>query len=401
MKLANIMEKSVKSILLCLFVGLLILSGFVGCPTDLSDEDAGTQEITGAISYDTSTPAELWKTKTYSVTVEAPLSRTTLIYRIVKGGVRGITINPSGGDITIAGTVSAGIYPGIVVSVRGEGLTGLVKSAPFSVTVNPLPLTGSLAFEDKTVRAEVASILAGRVTFRGLIAGTDYTLSISPEETWMSIADNGKITITNAIREGGQGRYIVRAVGIGNYAGSVEDEFYLSVDPPLDDAEKVEADKDALNITAAVGGNLQAVTKPTFILPLAGAYGTTIGWTSSDSVISINGEIAEVVLPDVNGTDTGVTLTATISLNGENDKKTFDLKVLKDTALDDQESVGADSRDLDADSMLFAQGDSMGFVTQDFSLPTSGANRTTISWESDKKATISINGSTAEVTVRA
>ena len=167
-----------------------------------------------------------------------------------------------------------------MVSVRGEGFNGLIKSVPFSVTVNPLPLTGILVFKDKTVRAEVADTHRGRVAFNGLIAGTDYTLSISPEVTGMSIADNGKITITDAIEENDKGEYTVKATGIGNYTNLVEATFHLSVDPPLTDAQKVAADKDALNIIAAVGGNLQAVTKDTFTLPLAGGRGTTIIWAS-------------------------------------------------------------------------------------------------------------------------
>ena len=105
-----------------------------------------------------------------------------------------------------------------------------------------------------------------------------------------------------------------------------------------------------------------------------------------------------MALPGTTGTDTDVTLTATISLNQASSTKDFNLKVLKDTGVSDQKSVDDDKQALTATSIIFAQTNSPGFVSQDFMLPTSGANRTTIKWKSDKAATISINDGIARVT---
>lgn len=71
-------------------------------------------------------------------------------------------------------------------------------------------------------------------------------------------------------------------------------------------------------------GILGAVNQDIF-LPASGAYASAISWISSNpSVISVQGETGEVTPP---GSDTEVTLTATVSLNGEQQTREFPITV--------------------------------------------------------------------------
>lgn len=72
-------------------------------------------------------------------------------------------------------------------------------------------------------------------------------------------------------------------------------------------------------------GDLSAVREDLY-LPASGAYASAVSWVSSHpSVISVNGETGEVTQPQ--GADAEVTLTATLSLDGEQQTKTFAVTV--------------------------------------------------------------------------
>ena len=91
-----------------------------------------------------------------------------------------------------------------------------------------------------------------------------------------------------------------------------------SGDSPLTPQQKVAAAKAALTITFASGDTLSSVSKD-MTLPLSGADGTAISWTSSDAaVVSTVGVVTQPLTQDAN-----VTLTATISIDGVSDTKTF------------------------------------------------------------------------------
>ena len=98
---------------------------------------------------------------------------------------------------------------------------------------------------------------------------------------------------------------------------------YLSVSSA--DAGAVEADAAALN-----PGDLTAVTE-SFTLPVAGANGSQISWTSAiPEVIRINGERAEVIRPSSQqAEDAAVKLTAVISKGSEQRTKDFMAYVLR------------------------------------------------------------------------
>ncbi len=149
----------------------------------------------------------------------------------------------------------------------------------------------------------------------------------------------------------------------------------LATSEGLSDLDSVAADKDALDISYAGTDSVTSVTQA-LTLPTTGDNGTTITWVSSDTTVIAND--GAVTRPAADAT---VTLTATITKNEASDTKTFTLTVKK--TLSDAESVAADKAALD---IGYAGTDSATSVTQDMTLPTTGASGTTISWTSSDTA---------------
>ena len=160
----------------------------------------------------------------------------------------------------------------------------------------------------------------------------------------------------------------------------------LATSEGLSDQESVAADKAALDIGYADTDSATSVTQD-MTLPTTGASGTTISWTSSDTTVIA--DTGEVTRPAANAADATVTLTATITKNTESDTKEFTLTVLKNAGLSDTESVAAAKTAL---VITYAQGDSATSVTQDMTLPATGASGTTISWTSSDTTVIANDG---------
>ncbi len=160
----------------------------------------------------------------------------------------------------------------------------------------------------------------------------------------------------------------------------------LATSEGLSDQESVAADKAALDIGYAGTDSATSVTQD-MTLPTTGDSGTTISWTSSDTTVIA--DTGEVTRPAANAADATVTLTATITKNTESDTKEFTLTVLKDAGLSDTESVAAAKTAL---VITYAQGDSETSVTQDMTLPTTGASGTTITWTSSDTTVIASDG---------
>ncbi len=152
------------------------------------------------------------------------------------------------------------------------------------------------------------------------------------------------------------------------------------------DAEAVTTDKAALDIGYAPGDKAAAVTQ-SLSLPASGSNGTTIVWSSSDeSIIDTNGDVNRPLKTE---DDVLVTLTATITKNGQQQTKEFNVYVLKQTAYNDAESVAADKTALDVG---YTAGDKATEVTQNLSLPSSGTNGTAIVWTSSHPSVVAANG---------
>ena len=131
----------------------------------------------------------------------------------------------SNGNLTTAGAGTA--------TITAASAFDTTKTATQSLTVDRATLTGTVAFADTTATSGTGGSHGGTVTFTGLTAGTDYTLSIAKNTGAtpgaISIGSGGAITITNAIALADAGTYTVTATGRGNYTGTVTDTFNLRV----------------------------------------------------------------------------------------------------------------------------------------------------------------------------
>ena len=214
--------------------------------------------------------------------------------------------------------------------------------------------------------SSVSSIAATGVTVSGLINNTPYN-------------------------------FMVLAVNSVGLESAPSNEVTQTTD--LSDAEKVDADKGDLDIRSAVGGDLQAV-KADFTLPVTGGRGTAISWavTSGTAIVlsGTNGETAAVTRPSALSSDAQVMLRAAITLGNESDTENFTLTVKKAENLTAQESVDKDKTALTVNSFQFAQGDTYGQVTQDFTLPTTGGEGSAISWTLTSGTAISLSGTRNE-----
>ena len=292
--------------------------------------------------------------------------------------IGGSVTRPANGDgdkvVTLTGTITKG----------SESVTKV-----FSLTVIEQPASDldSVA-EDKTNLAVTygAGDSAGNVT-------QDVTLPTSGSNgttiSWSSsntsyIVNNGSVT-RPAFGSGDATVTLTATITKGSESDTKV--FTLTVkETPQTDAEAVAEDKTNLVVTYGTGDSAGNVTQDV-TLPTSGSNGTTISWSSSNtSYIANNGPVTRPLYADGNQT---VTLTATITKGGESDTKTFSLTVIKQP-ISDSESVAADKTNL---AVTYGAGDSAGSVTQSLTLPTSGANGTTISWSSSNTSYITNDGS--------
>lgn len=158
------------------------------------------------------------------------------------------------------------------------------------------------------------------------------------------------------------GVYGVRVYGQALTQTEIWQEYYEDMPPSLDKNAIINGAitevKESLVLDSTVTKNLS--------LPTEGAKGAVISWESTNpNVISTDGK---VTIPT--DADAGVTLTATISVGGKTDTKTFDLTV---PAVSMQEQFNNWVKDFSIGTF---------FVSADLELPaTLGAN-TSISWTS-------------------
>lgn len=142
----------------------------------------------------------------------------------------------------------------------------------------------------------------------------------------------------------------------------------------LTDANRLAADEDALTL-----GDLSAVTG-NLTLPTTGSFGSTITWASSaPTVITTSGAVSR---PGAGEDAAEVTLTATLTRGGATATRTFVATV----PADDSDQAKADAAA--AAIELVHPDDVRGSLT----LPTTGANGSTITWASDNPAVVAADG---------
>ena len=157
--------------------------------------------------------------------------------------------------------------------------------------------------------------------------------------------------------------------------------FPVTVKAQMTDADAVAAAKAALDIGYATGDAQTSVTQ-NMSLPTTGADSCTISWASSDPAVAADGTVMRPVTGDL-----PVTLTATISSHAASDTKVFIVTVK--AQMTDAEAVAAA---IEALQIGYAEGDSAVSVTQNVTLPLTGASACTISWASSDLSLISNDG---------
>lgn len=257
------------------------------------------------------------------------------------------------------------------------------SSSPWSTETGP----GSTAAPTSGTRSTAALAL--------------YTTVIDGSSGKMSVYLNGKQVGSSeyAIAEGGLTNYkdLVAYIGKSSYPDpntKIDVDDYavygsaLSADAISDLYSSQVFDK------AISGVELPTTVTADFTLPTTSA-GTTIAWSSDNSAISITGGKATVTRPDSQHSDQQVTLTATFSVDGLSQSKEYTLTVPR--GLSDAERV---QQDLAA--IAIANADDM---RTNFSVPTSGANGSLITWnvvdggEASPSITEGVNDSSRTVTV--
>ena len=148
-------------------------------------------------------------------------------------------------------------------------------------------------------------------------------------------------------------------------------------------------------ITYAVDDNMSNVTQD-IILLTSGGEGVAITWASDSAAITVDGKAGTVARPASGEANATVTLTASISKDGESDTVTFVLIVLAEdaTGATDDEALAAAKAAL---HITYASGDDANHVTQDLGLPSTDAiNGVTIVWSSGNAA-ITVTGNEGTV----
>ncbi|WP_326554515.1 family 43 glycosylhydrolase [Micromonospora sp. NBC_01813] len=115
-------------------------------------------------------------------------------------------------------------------------------------------------------------------------------------------------------------------------------------------------------------------------LPVTGAAGSTITWTSSDpDLVSTDGTVTR---PALGQPDATATLTATLARGSVSDTKTFDVTVL--AQFDDARIVAAAAAALTVHNVDDVRGN--------LTLPTTGADATAVNWASSRPSVIATDG---------
>jgi len=148
------------------------------------------------------------------------------------------------------------------------------------------------------------------------------------------------------------------------------------VDPvdELTTLEKISEAMDQLDLPGSASSNLTLVT--------SGLHDVVISWSSDNTDVIAND--GTVTMPLFTDGDQTVTLTASLTLDGETLTKTFEIDVDAATEMSDQEKA-------DLAAVAF-NGLYSGAQVADFTLPATGLHGTTVTWASDNTDVVTNDG---------
>nr|WP_240548402.1 immunoglobulin-like domain-containing protein [Paenibacillus lignilyticus] len=312
-------------------------------------------------------------------------------------GLNGVTVTWSSDDEAINASTGAVTRPAYGSGDATVTLTATIKknavseTKTFTLTVTKLAQTDAEAVSADKLTLEVGydgSDTAASVTQAITLPTTGLS---GTTVTWSSddVAINASTgAVTRPAYASGDATVTLTAT-IKKNAASETKTFTLTVTKLAQtDAEAVSADKLALEVGYDGSDSATSVTQAV-TLPATGLNGTTVTWSSDDTVI--NAATGAVTRPAYASGDATVTLTATIKKNAASETKTFTLTVTK-LAQTDEEAVSADKLALEVG---YGASDSATSVTQTVTLPATGLNGTTVTWSSDDTV---INAATGAVT---
>ena len=171
-----------------------------------------------------------------------------------------------------------------------------------------------------------------------------------------------------------------------NEVKTAECTFVLTVKAvELTDAEKASADYEYVDITYADGDSADGVSRDlTFVSAVPN--GSTVIWESSDTAyVSDTGAVTQ---PENNEGNKDVTIIATITNGSATIKKTFSVTVVRAELTE----AAALAQDVAALDIGYYGDDWAESVTTHVTLPTSGANDSVITWQTDNEAVIAADG---------
>jgi len=262
-----------------------------------------------------------------------------------------------------------------------------------TITVGAASDTKAFPLVVKAQVTEAQAVAAAKAALGITYADGDSAMSVTQNVTLPATGiDNSTITWASSdettISTGGAVvRPLTQDAGVTLTAtitvGSASDtkDFVLTVKAQMTDADAVAAAKAALDIGYAAGDAIDTVTQ-NLSLPTTGLDGCTVAWASSDPAVNIDGTVSRPPTGDL-----PVTLTATITSNAVSDTKAFIVTVK--AQMTDAEAVAAAIQALQIE---LAEGDSAVSVTQNVTLPATGASGTTITWSSSNEGVLSSTG---------
>jgi hypothetical protein len=314
-------------------------------------------------------------------------------------GAEGLSLGGANGHVRLPDDIMRGLTD-ISVSVQVNVATD--QGTPYFVwglgnTLNGVG-NGYLFTTGDQFRTSIATgnwsteqtVASGRNLARGSWRTLTYTLAGGVAilyEDGIEVARKTDVTITpGAIGDGTTtANYLGRSVYTSDkyLKGLVRDFRIYDRAVTADEAralgERTAAGRAAADAAALDLGNTSAVTD-NLVLPVKGAGGSTISWSSSNpAVVSAKGVVTR---PAPGASNATVTLTATVSYAGHAATRTFTVTVPED--ITDRQKVANALRDI----VIWDQDAVRGNIT----LPTKGARDVTLTWYSDDPRMVSASG---------
>lgn len=162
---------------------------------------------------------------------------------------------------------------------------------------------------------------------------------------------------------------------------------------PWTNAEALSLDINKITYESILGSNAsETLVRTDLTLPASGSMGSTITWSSSNEAVISSDDLTlgKVTRPAFSTGDITVTMTATVSVGTESQKKTFVIKVIKlDQTIPEELESYVNS--VSINNLLDTNTDFEN-ITADLYFPLVGPNGISNSWASSDPLIISNNG---------